>query len=223
MALCFRPGGPARVRRSDLPSGPTSRARRCRGGGSGLSLETIVQFDWEVALGDRKLTLRELEALARMKAPLVRVRGQWVEMNAAAIQAAIDFWKKKGAEKATFRDIIQMALGTKDPPQGFDFNGTAHLPSSQRYYLTANGTRHAAELLGFATPSDFVRAYPVSREWLTLLIHRMDAVAANYRSAASMSPGTDGRRSCVEFHRRGHFDATIILYDGRSFGVVARA
>ena len=50
-------------------------------GGSGLSMETMVQFDWEVALGDQRLTLRELEALARMKAPLVRVRGQWVEMS----------------------------------------------------------------------------------------------------------------------------------------------
>ena len=98
-------------------------------------------------------------------------------------------------------------------------HGTAHLPSSQRYYLTTNGIRQAAELLGFATPSDFVRAYPVSREWLTLLIRRMDAVAAVYRLVATMSPGVDGLRSQVEFHRRGRFDATITLHDGRSFGV----
>ena len=58
---------------------------------------------------------------------------------------------------------------------------------SQRYYLTANGIRQAAESLGFATRSDFVRAYPVSREWLALLIRRMDAVAAVYRLAASLS------------------------------------
>ena len=99
-------------------------------------------------------------------------------------------------------------------------HGTAHLPSSQRYHLTAQGIRHAAELLGFGTPSDFVRAYPVSREWLTLLIRRMDAVAAVYRLASSLSPGTDSRRSHVEFHRRGRFDADITLHDGRSFGVV---
>ena len=99
-------------------------------------------------------------------------------------------------------------------------HGTAHLPSSQRYYLTASGIRQAAELLGFATPSDFVRAYPVSREWLTLLIRRMDAVAAVYRLAASLSPGIRSLRSHVEFHRRGRFDATITLHDGRSFGVV---
>ena len=98
--------------------------------------------------------------------------------------------------------------------------GTAHLPFSQRYHLTATGIGEAAETLGFDTPSDFVRAYPSSREWLSLLIRRMDAVAAVYRFAASLSPGIDGLRSHVEFHRRGRFDATITLHDGRCFGVV---
>ncbi len=65
-------------------------------GGSGLSLEQIVKFDWQVALGEHTLTLRELETLARLKAPLVQVRGQWVQINAEEIQAALDFWKKQG-------------------------------------------------------------------------------------------------------------------------------
>ena len=99
-------------------------------------------------------------------------------------------------------------------------HGTAHLPSSRRHHLTAKGIGGAADTLGFDTPSDFVRAYPMSREWLALLIRRMDAVAAVYRLAASMSPGIDALRSHVEFHRRGRFDATITLHDGRSFGVV---
>ena len=99
-------------------------------------------------------------------------------------------------------------------------HGTAYLPSSQRYHLTTTGIREVTGVLGYETPSDFVRAYPMSREWLTLLIRRMDAVASVYRLAASMSPGIDGLRSRVEFHRRGRFDATITLHDGRSFGVV---
>ena len=40
-------------------------------GGSGLTLEEVIKFDWTVALGEHSLTLRELEALARLKAPLV--------------------------------------------------------------------------------------------------------------------------------------------------------
>ena len=99
-------------------------------------------------------------------------------------------------------------------------HGTAHLSSSQRYFITANGIRETAGALGFDTPSDFVRAYPMSREWLTLLIRRMDAVASVYRLASSMAPGTNGLRTHVEHHRRGRFDATVTLHDGRSFGVV---
>ena len=100
-------------------------------------------------------------------------------------------------------------------------HGSAHLPSSQRYHLTANGISEAAQLLGFATASDFVRAYPASREWLTLLIRRMDAGASVYRLSTTMSPGIDGLRSHMEFHRRGRFDAAItLLHDGRSFGIV---
>ena len=52
----------------------------------------------------------------------------------------------------------------------------------------------AAGVLGFDMPSDFVRAYPVSREWLALLIRRMDAMASVYRLAASLAPGSESSR-----------------------------
>ena len=75
-------------------------------------------------------------------------------------------------------------------------------------------------MLSFAIPADFVRAYPMSREWLAIIIRRMDAVAAVYRLASTMSPGNGSLRSRVEVHRRGRFDATITLPAGNSFGVV---
>ncbi|MCY3939124.1 MAG: hypothetical protein OXG22_12305 [Chloroflexi bacterium] len=48
-------------------------------------------------------------------------------------------------------------------------HGTVHLPSSGRYCLTMRGIRESAGLLDFDTPSDFMRAYRMSREWLTLI------------------------------------------------------
>ncbi len=99
-------------------------------------------------------------------------------------------------------------------------HGTAHLPSSHRYYLTRRGIAEAADALGYNAPSEFVRAYPASRQWLTLLLRRMDAVASVYRLAATLSPGADGLKTRVEFHRRGRFDSVITLHNGRSFGVV---
>ena len=99
-------------------------------------------------------------------------------------------------------------------------HGTAHLPSSQRYFLTAKGIRVATKLLDYDTASDYVRAYPMSNEWLTLLIRRMDAVATIYRLATALSPGRDGLCTEVEFFRRGRFDAAITLHDGSTFGIV---
>ena len=139
-------------------------------GGSGLHLETIVQFDWEVALGGQKLSLRELEALARMKAPLVRVRGQWVEMSAQEIQTAIDFWEKKGTEEASVRDIIQMALGVKDAPQGFDFNGVRATGWIGKLLKQLDGQAEFKELKSPRGFSGALRPYQVrGYSWLSFL------------------------------------------------------
>jgi SNF2 family DNA or RNA helicase len=93
-------------------------------GGGRLSLEEIVKFDWEVALGDERLSLAELEMLARLKSPLVRVRGQWVELSGEEIQAALDFWKRGAKGQARVRDLVQMALGgSVTVPGGIAFSG----------------------------------------------------------------------------------------------------
>lgn len=91
--------------------------------GWGLSLDAIVQFDWQAALGDQSLSLRELQALARLKAPLVRVRGQWVQVSPEEIQAALDFWKKKRGGEARVRDVVRMALGAGEGPSGLEIRG----------------------------------------------------------------------------------------------------
>jgi SNF2 family DNA or RNA helicase len=80
--------------------------------GRGLSLESVVNFDWEIALGDEKVSASELAALARAKAALVRIRGQWVEVDSDDIQAALEFLEKKPSSSATLREVIQMALGS---------------------------------------------------------------------------------------------------------------
>jgi SNF2 family DNA or RNA helicase len=77
----------------------------------GLSLETLLDFDWELALGEEKITRAELLALARQKSPLVKFRGQWVEAGAAEIEAALEFLKKNAGGQKTLRDVIRMSLG----------------------------------------------------------------------------------------------------------------
>jgi SNF2 family DNA or RNA helicase len=61
------------------------------GTGAGLGLADLVQFRYDLALGDDTLHPDELAELARLKIPLVRIRGQWVELDERNLQAALKF------------------------------------------------------------------------------------------------------------------------------------
>jgi len=91
--------------------------------GYGLTLDKIVSFDWEIALGDRALTVRELQALAKLKAPLVKFRGQCVEVNDAEIRAALEVWKKNPNGEASLRDVLKLAVGASEKADGVDVEG----------------------------------------------------------------------------------------------------
>jgi SNF2 family DNA or RNA helicase len=77
---------------------------------AGLSLTDLVDVDWEAAIGDRTLSRQELNALARLKTPLIRMRGQWVLLNAQEIREAIARLER-GARKVTAREALAIALG----------------------------------------------------------------------------------------------------------------
>jgi hypothetical protein len=94
-----------------------------------LSMDTLVQFDWELALGDEPLTYEEFQRLAALKMPLVQVRGQWVLLQPDQIETAIAFWEKKRKQgEMSLRDALGLALGADEevgglPLQSVDISG----------------------------------------------------------------------------------------------------
>ena len=103
---------PAWWTRQGTKTRPTIRARAkppAMQGGSGISLTSLIDLDIEVALGDAPMSAKELHELAALKTPLVRLRGQWVEINADDIQAAADFWRNR--QQVSLREIVQIGLG----------------------------------------------------------------------------------------------------------------
>ena len=93
-------------------------------GYGGLGLSAMLQFNWEIAIGDQNITAAELRELARLKSPLVRVRGQWMEVGTDEIKTAINFLKNRKRE-ATLQDLMMMRLGTGDLPEGMDIQVVA--------------------------------------------------------------------------------------------------
>lgn len=80
-----------------------------------LSMDALVAYDWEMALGDLTLTREEFERLAQLKTPLVQVRGRWVLLQPDQIESAVAFWEKhRDRAKLPLRDALGLALGAED-------------------------------------------------------------------------------------------------------------
>jgi SNF2 family DNA or RNA helicase len=136
----------------------------------GLSLGALFDFDWEVALGSIKLSLAELKALAKLKSPLAKVRGQWVEVSLEEIQAAVDSWKKKELSKATVGDLVKMAIGAKDSPLGLEFGGVTATGWVGDLLQRLEGTSPLEQLSPAGTFNGALRPYQIRGfSWLSFL------------------------------------------------------
>jgi non-specific serine/threonine protein kinase len=97
------------------------RARSSSKGGASsgaIGLAQLCDVRWEAVLGDDTLGLAELRQLARLKQPLVRVRGRWVELHPDEISAAIEAVGKRGAvaDVMSAADLLRAVLGLEDGP-----------------------------------------------------------------------------------------------------------
>ncbi|MBI4336483.1 MAG: DEAD/DEAH box helicase [Chloroflexi bacterium] len=91
---------------------------------SGLfGMDSIVAYDWQIALGDERLSPEEFQKLAELKTPLVRVRGQWVELRPEEIEAAIAFFQKKYGGEMRLDEALRIGLGREMPGAGLPVAG----------------------------------------------------------------------------------------------------
>ncbi|WP_345712945.1 DEAD/DEAH box helicase, partial [Kineococcus glutinatus] len=85
-------------------------------GGHEFGLDRLVGWNWRVALGGHELTDAELAELAAAKADLVRLRGDWVRVDARTLAAVQRF--VHGAPRrrpATFGGLIGELTGEAPP------------------------------------------------------------------------------------------------------------
>ncbi|MGH4015470.1 MAG: DEAD/DEAH box helicase [Pseudonocardiaceae bacterium] len=71
--------------------------------------DQLVQFQWQLAVGDEVLTEEEIAALAAAKAPLVRLRGQWVAVDAEQLRRGLEFLRRNRSEQKTAGEILALA------------------------------------------------------------------------------------------------------------------
>ena len=95
------------TRSQSTPSGAVAATAR-------FGLGDLVSFRYDVAVGDQVIDPAELAELARLKVPLVRLRGQWVELDEAHLKAALRFLEKNPAGTMTAADALLAGLGLGD-------------------------------------------------------------------------------------------------------------
>ena len=87
---------------------------RGRSSAQGLGLlgwSSVVGYDWQVMLGDQALTQAEFEALARLKQPLVQVRGRWIELRPEQVERALALLAQHGqGGELTLPEAIGLAM-----------------------------------------------------------------------------------------------------------------
>ncbi|HYI58219.1 MAG TPA: DEAD/DEAH box helicase [Microlunatus sp.] len=84
------------------------------GSSSGVGAEAIAGFRYDLALGSQDLTDDELAELAATKAPLVRLRGQWIEVDSRRLAAGLKLAGR--SQQTTVGDLLRLALGVADGP-----------------------------------------------------------------------------------------------------------
>lgn len=135
-----------------------------------LGLDAICDYEWEIALGDEKLSFDDFMKLASLKVPLVRIRGQWIELKQEEIETAIAFFKKNDSTgEMPAGDALRLGLGLDASDVGLPVTGI-EAEGWLGDFLQTNGSHHLQSL---KTPGKFsgkLRPYQErGLSWLSFL------------------------------------------------------
>ncbi|TDD03508.1 DEAD/DEAH box helicase [Saccharopolyspora terrae] len=78
---------------------------------SGIDKNALIDYRWELALGNETLTKDELAELAAAKVPLVRMRGRWVQVDRKRLAAGLAMLEQDATGQMTALDLLKQAGG----------------------------------------------------------------------------------------------------------------
>ncbi|MEY6431599.1 SNF2-related protein [Thioalkalicoccus limnaeus] len=93
----WTPQGRRRIKIRLRPTGQRGKLSAAPTQG-GLSLDHLIQYRYELAIGDQTVTEDEWRQLVEAKTPLVQFRGQWVELDRDKMREMLAFWREHGQE-----------------------------------------------------------------------------------------------------------------------------
>ena len=93
-----------------------------------LGLDALVQFQWQLAIGERTISIETLRKLSMSKSSLVPIEGAWVEIEPQTLSAARRFLDNGSSGEMTVLQALRTAYGFSD-----------HTPSLPVFGIDADG------------------------------------------------------------------------------------
>ncbi len=135
-----------------------------------FSFDSIIRYDWQIAIGNEPISEEEFEALVNLKEPLIRIRGQWVEVKKEDIDAAIKFFKSRHSGEMMLGEALRLGTGLGESGIGLSVSGFKASGWISELFERLSG-RNTIEQL--PQPDDFVgklRPYQIKGfSWLAFL------------------------------------------------------
>ncbi len=81
-----------------------------------FSFENLVQYQYELAIAGEQVSEQEWNQLVNAKTPLVRFRGQWLELDQDKMRQMLEFWKTQQQEnpELSLLDFLKLTAGGDD-------------------------------------------------------------------------------------------------------------
>ena len=87
------------------------------GAGAGyLGFDSIVAYQYELSIGDAAVSEEEWRQLVEAKTPLVRFRGQWMELDRDRMRQLLEFWQThhEARPELTIPDLLKATADAED-------------------------------------------------------------------------------------------------------------
>ena len=110
---------------------------------------TSIAYNWELTLGEERLSRSEFEQLAAMRSPLVHLRDRWIELDPVQVDATRRFF---AVQRTTGSMSLLQAVRMAQTYQGD--NGRVNELAAQERYRGRNGADAKAAAMRALLPSD---------------------------------------------------------------------
>lgn len=90
---------------------PKSKSKESKGM---FSLDTIVEYDWKLAIGDDEISEEEFMRLSKLKEPIVSMGGKWVVLSKEDAERAIKALKAARSGEMPLSEALRMEAGAEE-------------------------------------------------------------------------------------------------------------